>query len=108
MSKKFLLQAKFNAKGVSGLLKSGGTARRQVAHKMITDLGGNLESLYFTLNSDEVYAIFELPNELSAAAISLNVEATGMAGINLIQLFTPSDIDIAAGIIVDYRPPGQE
>jgi hypothetical protein len=31
-----------------------------------------------------------------------------MAGINLIQLFTPSDIDIAAGIIVDYRPPGQE
>lgn len=108
MSKKFLLHAKFNAKGVTGLLKSGGTARRQVAHKMITDLGGKLESLYFTLNTDEAFAVFELPDELSAAAISLNVEATGMAGINLIQLFTPYDIDAAAGIIVDYRPPGQE
>jgi len=108
MSKKFLLHAKFNAKGVSGLLKSGGTARRQVANKMIHDLGGKLESLNFTLNADEAYAIFELPDDLSAAAISLNVEATGMAGINLIQLFTPSDIDTAAGILVDYRPPGKE
>ncbi len=108
MSKKFLLQAKFNAYGVSGLLKSGGIARRQVARKMISDLGGNLESIYFTLNSDEAYAIFEIPDELTAAAISLNVEATGMASINLIQLFTPSDIDSAASILVDYRPPGQE
>jgi uncharacterized protein with GYD domain len=75
---------------------------------MISDLGGKLESLYFTLNTDEAYAIFEIPNELTAAAISLNVEASGMASINLIQLFTPDDIDDAAAILVDYRPPGQE
>jgi uncharacterized protein with GYD domain len=107
MSKRFLVTAKYSAAGVKAVLSAGGTTRREAAEKMINDLGGNLECIYYMLNADEVFFICTLPDDLSMAAISLNIDATGMADINITPLLSPEQIDEAAAKVVHYRAPGQ-
>ncbi len=84
----------------------GGTSRRQAIDKMLNDLGGKLESFYYTLNPDEAYLICELPDEITGAAVSMTVDSTGMADISITPLLTPEDIDKASHIAVNYRAPG--
>lgn len=107
MSKKFLVRAKYSSAGVGALLKSGGTTRQKAIEKMVNDLGGSLDAFYYTINTDEVYTLCTLPDTLSAAAISLNVDATGMADCNIIELLSPEEVDQASKMIVHYRAPGQ-
>lgn len=106
MSKKYLVKAKYSASGIGGVMKMGGTSRRQAIDKMLNDLGGKLESFYYTLNPDEAYLICELPDEITGAAVSMTVDSTGMADISITSLLTPEDIDKASHIAVNYRTPG--
>lgn len=106
MSKKYLVRAKYSAAGIGGVLRMGGTTRRQALEKMLNDLGGKLESFYYTLNPDEAYTIVELPDEITGAAISMTIDSSGMADIFVTPLLTPEDIDKASHIAVNYRAPG--
>ncbi len=101
-----MIYAKYSASGVSGVLKLGGTARQAAVSKMLTDLGGKVESFYYTLNPDVAYVICEMPDDISAAAVSMHVDATGMADINIISLLSPAEIDQASKMAVHYRAPG--
>mgnify|MGYP001212060073 CR=1 FL=1 len=106
MSKKYLIHAKYSASGVSGVLKSGGTARKNAVEKMLNDLGGKLESFYYTINPDIAYAICEVKDDISGAAMSMHVDATGMVDISVIPLLSPEEIDQASKLAVHYRAPG--
>lgn len=106
MSKKYLLYAKYSASGVSGVLKLGGTTRQAAIEKMLADLGGKLEAFYYTLNPDEAYLICEMPDDISAAAVSMHIDSTDKADINLITLLTLAEIDQASKMVVHYRAPG--
>src|SRR2546426_10089938 len=44
---KYLWCASYTTKGVKGLLKEGGTGRREAVEKLVADLGGSIESFYF-------------------------------------------------------------
>ena len=107
MSKKFLIKAKYTAAGVEGLLHKGGTARKVAVTKMIEDAGGKLESFYYSLNTDEAFVTCELPDEITAAALALNIDATGKVDIDMIYLLTPEQLDEAAHKIVHYKAQGQ-
>jgi len=107
MSKKFLVRAKYTAAGVEGLLHKGGTARKQAVSKMIEEVGGKLESFYYSINTDEAYVTCELPDEITAAALALNIDSTGKVDIDMIFLLTPEQLDEAARKIVHYKAPGQ-
>jgi uncharacterized protein with GYD domain len=107
MSKKFLIRAKYTSSGVNALLQKGGTVRKEAVSKMITDAGGKLESFYYTLNTDEAYVTCELPDEITAAALALNIDATGKVDIEMILLLTPEQLDEAAHKTVHYKAPGQ-
>ncbi len=106
MSKKYLVKAKYSASGMGGVLKMGGSSRRQAIDKMLTDLGGKLESFYYTLNADEAYVLCELPDDITGAAISMTIDSSGAADITITPLLTPEDIDKASHIAVHYRTPG--
>lgn len=54
---KFLITASYNEDGVKGLLKVGGTSRKEAVEKMITEIGGKLETFYFAFGDYDVYAI---------------------------------------------------
>ncbi len=103
---KYLWQASYTADGVKGVLKDGGTGRRAAIQKLAEGLGGRLEAFYFAFGSDDVIVIADLPDQKSAAALGLAVNADGHTRLKTIVLLTPEEIDQAAKISVEYRPPG--
>lgn len=103
---KFLITASYNEDGVKGLLKSGGTSRKKAVEKMIAEMGGKLEVFYFAFGDYDVYAIAELPDSATAAALSLTINASGLVTTTATVLLTPGEVDKAAKMTVHYRPPG--
>ena len=103
---KFLIKASYTANGIKGVLKEGGTGRRQAVEKMINDIGGKMEAFYFAFGDHDVYVIAELPDMASAAALALTVNSSGLAAISTTLLLDPDEIDKATKISVNYRPPG--
>ncbi len=49
---KYLFTASYTAEGIQGLLKDGGSKRREVAGKLIESLGGTIEAMYFCASGD--------------------------------------------------------
>ncbi len=105
---KYLIKASYNAEGVKGLLKDGGTSRKQAATKAIEDLGGSVESFYFAFGDRDAFVIADLPNEIAAAAIGLKVNASGLVSVSTTALLTPEQVDAACdkGTTLAYQPPG--
>jgi len=74
--------------------------------KLAAGLGGSLESFYFAFGETDAYVVLDLPDNRTAAAASLAVNAAGGASSEVVVLLSPEDIDAAAKLSVDYRPPG--
>jgi uncharacterized protein with GYD domain len=104
---KYLIQANYVGQGVNGLLKEGGTRRRAAVDELFKSMGGTLESFYFAFGDQDVYLIGELPDNASAAALALRVNAAGAATCKTTVLITPQEVDQAVKKTVSYRPPGQ-
>jgi len=103
---RYLIQASYTAEGVRGLLKDGGSSRRAAVDKMIEGLGGVSECFYFAFGENDVYAIAQLPDNATAAAVSLAITASGAVTSNVVVLLTPEEVDEAARKTVAYRAPG--
>jgi len=104
---KYLIKASYTADGVKGLLKEGGTARKKTVEKVIAGLGGKLEVFYYAFGDCDVYAIADLPDAVTAAAIGLAINSSGLVTNSTTVLLTPEDIDKAAKKTVNYRAPGK-
>jgi uncharacterized protein with GYD domain len=103
---KYLIQANYVGEGVKGLVKEGGSARRAAVKKLFSSLGGKLESFYYALGETDAFIIGELPDNVSAAAASLIVNASGATSCNVTVLLTVEEIDEAAKKSPSYRAPG--
>jgi uncharacterized protein with GYD domain len=104
---KYLAKFRYTQEGLKGLLTEGGTKRRQATEQLIQSLGGKLEAYYFTFGEDDGFAILEGPDNISAAAASFVVNASGAVSVNITVLLTPEEVDQAAKRSVTYRPPGR-
>ena len=103
---KYLIEASYSAEGAKGLIKRGGTARRAEVQKMVESLGGRLDAFYFVFGENDVHVILDLPENLTAAAISLAVMSTGAARMKTTVLLTPEEIDQAVKTPVDTSRQG--
>jgi len=103
---KYLAVASYTSEGIKGLTKAGGVSRRAVVEKLLKSLGGNLEAFYFAFGENDAYLILNVPDNLTAAAISLAVAGAGATRMKTIELLTPEEIDRAMEKHVDYSPPG--
>lgn len=103
---KFLVKASYTPEGVKGLLRSSGTARKQAVEKTINDIGGTLEAFYFAFGDVDAYLIISLPDNVSAAALSINVNTSLSVSATCTVLLDPEDIDAAVQKSVSYRAPG--
>lgn len=103
---RYLWQSSYTPEGVKGLLSEGGTRRRAATETLIKGLGGRLEAFYFAFGSDDVIIIADLPDQRTAAAIGLVVNADAHINATTTVLITPEELDEAARTAVDYRPPG--
>lgn len=104
---KYLAHVSYTVDGLKGLLKDGGTKRREVVEKLAESLGGKLETFYYALGEDDLFAIFDFPENVSATSASLIVNASGAAKVRMTALLTPEEVDQATKKSVAYSPPGQ-
>ena len=73
---------------------------------MVEGLGGKMECFYFTFGEPDAFAVIDVPDAVSAAAMSLAVNSAGGAHVSTTVLLTPEEMDQAAKKQVGYRPPG--
>ena len=104
---KYLYIASYTTEGLRGLFKDGGSRRREDIEMMAKEMQGSVESLYFAFGDDDVYALVDLPDNVSAATVAMKINASGAAKVKTVVLLTPEQIDEATKIDVSYRPPGQ-
>ena len=103
---KYLYTAHYTAEGVKGLVRDGGTGRRVAVEKAVAGAGGRLETMYFAFGAHDAYLIVDLPNNATAAALALAVNASGMTMTSTVVLLTPAEVDEATKKSIEYRPPG--
>jgi uncharacterized protein with GYD domain len=105
---KYLFQGSYIGEGLKGLLHEGGTARVDAARKLFGSLGGTLECFYFAFGAEDLVVICDLPDNISALAFSLAINASGLAHGRVTVLATPDDVDQAIKKTPNYRAPGQQ
>ena len=103
---RYLMHGTYTAEGAKGLLREGGTKRRSYIETMVKDAGGTLEVYYWAFGDTDFYAIAELPDAPSAAAIALTISGSGAVQVQTTVLLSAEEIDQATGKKVGYRPPG--
>ena len=103
---KYLFHGSYTQNGVKGLLKEGGSSRKAHVEKLVASMGGKLEALYYAFGDTDVYVIVDVPDEATAAAVSLTVSAAGGVTLQTTALIEPETIDDASKMTIAYRPPG--
>jgi uncharacterized protein with GYD domain len=102
---RYLFTGSYSPQGSKAVLAAGGTARRAAIEKMVSDLGGRVETFDFAFGSDDVYTIVELPDARTATAIALAVNGSGAISLRTVVLVTPEEVDAAGQVQPDYQPP---
>ena len=57
---------------------------------------------YYAFGEDDIYAIFEAPDHVSAAIVS----AAGVGTVKTVVVITPEEMDQVAQQHAQYNPPG--
>ncbi len=104
---KYLFEATYVGQGIKGLMKEGGTARRDALVEALKSVGGTLDSFYYAFGYYDVLGVFDVPDDASAAALSLLINSTGNVNVRLKPLLSLEDMDEAVKKTPSYRAPGQ-
>jgi len=104
---KYLVQANYVGEGLKGLIKEGGSSRRAAVEKLFGSVGGKVEAFYYAFGDTDLFVIADAPDNVTAAALSLIVNAAGTATAKVTVLLTAEEIDAATKKTATYRPPGQ-
>jgi uncharacterized protein with GYD domain len=103
---KFLVEAIYTAEGHKGLAKDKASGRKAALAQAAKKLGGKLDAIYFSLGENDVILIMDMPDHISAAALSSAACASGMARTKTTMLLTVDETDEALSKTVAYRAPG--
>jgi uncharacterized protein with GYD domain len=101
-----MLKIRYSVEGIGGVRKDGGSARAEVARKLIESVGGKMHSFDFAFGEYDAYALCEAPSNAAVAGAATIVSAAGGATIETVVLLTPSEVDEAVKAQADYRKPG--
>lgn len=104
----YLIQASYTAQAVAAMVKHP-QDRAVAVQPMIERAGGKLHGLWFAFGEHDIVAIAEMPDGISAAAISMAIGASGtMSSYRTTALMTSSDAVEAMrrAAEVNYKAPG--
>jgi uncharacterized protein with GYD domain len=104
---KYLFEANYVGDGIKGLMREGGTKRRDAVVDALKSVGGSLESFYYAFGETDVIGVFDIPDQANAVALSLMINSTGAVNLHLKPLMSAEDLDEAAKKTPSYRAPGQ-
>jgi uncharacterized protein with GYD domain len=72
----YLVQASYTIEALQALMKKP-QDRTAVVSKAVENLGGTLTGLWLSFGDQDIVALVELPNNVSAAALALTIAAGG-------------------------------
>jgi len=87
-------------------MKEGASQRRANLEALVKQQGGRLEAFYFTFGDADAIGIAELPDNVTTAALSLAINASGIVAVKTTVLLTVEEMDQAVKKQVSYRAPG--
>ena len=105
---KYLIQGSYTQDGLDGLLKDGGTKRRDAAKKALEGVGGTMESFSITRGSYDFVGVVSGTSFEGAAAVKLAVEASGaITNFTILEEMDMSKTaEMAAKAMASYKPAG--
>jgi uncharacterized protein with GYD domain len=104
---KYLIQASFTPEGIREVLsKSKGALLESAAGKFIEAAGGKIEAYYFAFGKDDVVSIADLPDNVTAAALSIAANAAGVVSFTTTPLLTVEEMDNAVAKSAKLPVPG--
>ena len=103
---KFLIQAAYTIDGAKGVLKEGGSSRKAQIAQILERVGGKLESFYYAFGEWDVFARMDVPDAVTATALSMAINASGGVNLRTTPLLTAEEIDQATKKSIAYRAPG--
>jgi uncharacterized protein with GYD domain len=104
---KYLIQGSYSDEGLKGLLKEGGSKRREAAEETVKGAGGRLEAFYYAFGKYDFVIIADLPSNVDATAVSLTANLSETLQSHMTVLITPEEVDQATKKTVKFRPPGK-
>jgi uncharacterized protein with GYD domain len=104
---KFLVTGSYTVDGLKGVLKEGGSGRRNAVEAAVKAMGGSLEAYYFAFGDNDVVTIIDVPDNVSATALSMGIAATGTVRTKTTVLLTPEEVDAATKKTLSFRAAGQ-
>ena len=103
---KYLFKANYTTEALNGLKQAGAANRAAAVGEMCQSVGGSLESFHFAFGDVDVFAICDLPDDETAAAVAFTIGASGAVELETVKLLTVAEADVALDRSVAYRPPG--
>ena len=82
---KYLFQVSYTPEGLKGLLKEGGSSRREAAAKVMESLGGRLEGLYYAFGDTDSFVIADLPDNVDVSPFGTAADIVGLTRNALFQ-----------------------
>ena len=106
---KYLVEGRYTSDGLKGLAREGSSRRRADIARTIESAGGKMDSLYFAFGDADFYIIFDAPDNISAAALSVVANGSGFVTSKIIVLMTTDEMDRAIGKArtTEFLPPGR-
>jgi uncharacterized protein with GYD domain len=103
---KYLLQVRYTTDGIGGLVKDSASGRRADVQAAVRAVGGKVEAFYYAFGENDAVVILDLPDNVTAAAVSLTTSASGAVHVRTTPLLTVEDVDKALEVNMKYRAPG--
>jgi uncharacterized protein with GYD domain len=104
---KYLIQASYTREGIQGLVGDSASCRRADVQAAVKAVGGKVEAFYYAFGPDDVIIILDLPDNITAAAVSLTTAGTGTVLVRTTPLLTVEEVDKALEVKMRYRAPGE-
>ena len=104
---KYLCQGSYTEQGLQGVLREGGSKRKAMVAKLVREMGGKLEAMYFAFGCDDFHIIMDMPSNVDMTAVALVAQASGSVKSRITVLLTPEEVDKAVKKHVDFRAPGR-
>ena len=104
---KFMVQFSYTQEGLEGLLREGGSKRKEATEQLVKSLGGKLLAYYFAFGKYDGFAIIDGLDNVEVATAAMTAVASGAVTTKTTVLLTPDEVDRAVKKSPSYRPPGK-
>ncbi len=104
---KYLIEATFTSgDSLKKVEREGAEAREAAVRGAVESLGGKLDCIYYALGEFDTVSIVDLPDNVTAAALSFAISGSGLMRTKTTALLTMAEGQEAFSKGVAYTPPG--